>query len=124
VTFNGPWEQAPTGLVWSGSGVGNLGEPVVGAKVTETAGASVTLNDAPRDTDTKLRNLNVRGTSISWIGFRGPDAGIAVVSVDGGPEVRVDTYGAVFKVQEVLFTASGLEDKPHTLTIRATGEKN
>jgi hypothetical protein len=44
--------------------------------------------------------------------------------VDGGTPVRVDTYSADFKVQEVLFTASGLEDKPHTLIIRATGEKN
>jgi len=117
VTYSGTWAQAPDGLFWSNSGIGNPGEPEVGAKVTETKDASVTLDD-------KDRGFNVRGTSISWVGYRGPDAGIAAVSVDGGPEVRVDTYAADFKVQEVLFTASGLEDKPHTLRIRATGEKN
>jgi hypothetical protein len=81
----------------------------------------VTLND---DTGDKPRHLNVRGTSISWIGYRGPDAGIALVSVDNGPPVKVDTYAPVFKVQEVLFTASGLADTEHTLTITATGDKN
>jgi hypothetical protein len=117
VTFNGTWAQAPDGLFWSGSGVGNAGEPPVGAKVTETKDASVTLED-------KARHLNTRGTSISWIGYRGPDAGIAAVSVDGGPSVEVDTYGPVFKLQEVLFTASGLADTEHTLTITHTGKKN
>lgn len=117
VTFTGAWAEAPTGLFWSGSGAGNPGEPTVGAMVTEAAGATATLQDNDR-------HLNTRGTSISWVGYRGPDAGIATVSVDGGPAVEVDTYAAVFKLQEVLFTASGLADTEHTLTITATGRKN
>ncbi|HEY7240400.1 MAG TPA: hypothetical protein VH600_14595 [Burkholderiales bacterium] len=117
VKYSDGWALAPEGFKWSGGGASNDGEPPVRAMVTATAGATATLQDNDR-------NLNVRGTSISWVGYRGPDAGIAAVSVDGGPEVRVDTYAADFKVQEVLFTASGLEDKPHVLTIRATGEKN
>ena len=117
VHFSAGWALASEGLLWSGGGASNDGEPAVGAQVTETKDASVTLQDNDR-------NLNVRGTSIRWIGYRGPDGGIAEVSVDGGTPVRVDTYSADFKVQEVLFTASGLEDKPHTLIIRATGEKN
>jgi hypothetical protein len=104
-------------LFWSGSGASNLGEPMVGAIVAQTKGAKLTLKD-------DARNLNVRGTSISWIGYRGPDGGIALVSVDGGTPVTIDTYAADFKVQEVLFTASGLADDAHTLTIEATGEKN
>jgi len=117
VTFTGVWDQADQGLFWSGSGASNPGDPPVGAKVTETAGASVKLDD-------QVRHLNTRGTSISWVGYRGPDAGIAAVSVDGGPPVEVDTYATDFKVQEVLFTASGLADKEHTLTVTATGRKN
>jgi hypothetical protein len=117
VAFSDGWAVVPTGLFWSGSGASNDGEPPVGAMVTETAGATATLQDNDR-------HLNVRGTSISWIGYRGPDAGIAAVSVDNGPEVLVDTYGDTFKVQEVLFTASGLADTEHTLRIRATGDKN
>src|SRR5689334_10898706 len=117
VTYTGTWDQAPDGLFWSNSGIGNPGEPEVGAKVSETAGATVTLDD-------KDRKLNVRGTSISWVGYRGPDAGIALVSVDGGKPVEVDTYAPDFKVQEVLFTASGLADAEHTMTITVTGRKN
>ena len=117
VAFSDGWAEVPPGLFWSGSGAGNPGEPTVGAMVTETAGATATLQDNDR-------HLNVRGTSISWVGYRGPDAGIAAVRVDNGPEVLVDTYGDTFKVQEVLFTASGLADTEHTLTIRATGDKN
>jgi hypothetical protein len=121
VTYSGTWDQAPGGLFWSNSGIGNPGEPEVGAKFTETKDASVTLSDADPQTG---RHLNTRGTSISWVGYRGPDAGIALVSVDGGKPVEVDTYAPDFKVQEVLFTATGLEDKEHTLTITATGRKN
>ena len=78
--------------------------------VTETAGKNVTLK--------------FRGTSISWIGYRGPDAGIARVKVDGGEASEVDLYSPTVKVQEVVFTATGLPDANHTLTIEATGRKN
>src|SRR5262249_43336850 len=117
VSFSGPWTEAPDGLFWSASGASNPGEPAGGAQFTESAGASVTLED-------KVRHLNTRGTSISWVGYRGPDAGIALVSVDGGKPVEVDTFGPDVKLQEALFTASGLADKEHTLTITATGRKN
>jgi hypothetical protein len=119
----GAWTLAPESLTWSGGGARNDNEPHIAAQVTETPDATVTLDDKSPNLSVS-RNLNVRGTSISWVGYRGPDGGIAKVSVDGGPEATVDTYAAVFKLQEVLFTASGLEDKPHTLRIRATGEKN
>jgi hypothetical protein len=110
VSFGAGWAQADIRLSWSGSGAGNVGEPVVGAKVTETAGATVTVK--------------FRGTSITWRGYRGPDAGMATVQVDDGAPSPVDTYANTFRVQEAVFAAAGLADTNHTLTITATGLKN
>jgi len=60
----------------------------------------------------------------SWIGFRGPMAGIARVFVDGVVVAEVDTFSSTDEAQVVLFTATGLVDASHTLTIEVTGLKN
>jgi hypothetical protein len=65
-----------------------------------------------------------RGTSVRWIGFRGPLAGIAQVSLDGGPAQEVDLFAPAEQVQAVVFTATGLADADHTLRIDATGRAN
>jgi hypothetical protein len=107
--YSGTWVQDPSSA-WSGGGVATLGDPVFGGmRFAEAAGAKVTLK--------------FRGTSIAWSGYRGPDAGIARVTLDGAAS-EVDTYSPKDKVQEVVFTATGLADKAHTLTIEATGRKN
>jgi len=64
------------------------------------------------------------GTAVSWIGFRGPQAGIARVSLDGVFVAQVDTFSTTEEVQAVVFTATGLADASHTLTIEVTGLKN
>lgn len=113
VTFSAGWTKAPDTFVWSGCCVRTVPDPAIGgARVTETAGETVTLK--------------FRGTSISWIGYRGPDAGIARVQVNGGAVTEVDLFSPKAKVQELVFTATGLADtkEKHTLTIEATGRKN
>lgn len=111
VIFSADWLQADSALAWSGGGVFTFPDPPVGgARVTETPGAKVTLT--------------FRGTSINWSGYRGPDAGIALVQVDGGVASEVDTYSPARRVQAVVFTATGLADASHTLTIEATGRSN
>ena len=110
VAFSAGWSPADDKLFWSSAGLTTVPDPPAGgAKVAEAAGASVTLK--------------FRGTSISWSGYRGPNAGIARVLVDG-VATEVDTYSPAVKVQEVVFTAAGLADADHTLTIEATGLKN
>ena len=109
VTFTAGWDEAGGGP-WSAGGISNPPEPTQGAKMSQTPGARATLT--------------FRGTSVSWIGYRGPDAGIARVQIDGGPVTDVDTYSPAAKVQEVVFTAAGLADTNHTLTIDATGSRN
>jgi len=82
----------------------------VSAEETQAAGASV--------------SVPFRGTAISWIGYRGPDAGIATVRVDSGAASEVDLYSPIATFQPVVFTAKGLGDTNHVLTITATGRKN
>jgi hypothetical protein len=111
VVFTAGWTQADDKFGWSGGGLATVPDPPVGgARVSATNGAKATLT--------------FRGTAISWIGYRGRDAGIARVQVDGGAVTTVDTYSPSDKVQATVFTATGLADVSHTLTIEATGLKN
>lgn len=105
------WSQADDNFGWSGGGLATLPDsPVGGARVSQTNGAKATLT--------------FRGTAVSWVGFRGRDGGIARVQVDGGAFTTVDTYFQSDKVQATVFTATGLSDANHTLTIEALGTRN
>lgn len=64
------------------------------------------------------------GTSVSWIGYRGNEAGIARVSLDGEFVTEVDLWARSVDIHVPVFTASGLADGTHTLTIEVTGLKN
>ena len=108
--FSGAWTKSQEGFPWSGSGVANSPELPVTAQETTAAGASVTLP--------------FRGTAIGWVGYTGPDGGIATVQIDGGAPTQVDTYSAAAKYQPVVFSAGGLSDANHTITITSTGQKN
>jgi len=68
--------------------------------------------------------LMFTGTGVSWIGFQGPQGGIARVSLDGAQVANVDTYAAAEQLQVVLFTRSGLTADLHILTIDPTGTMN
>jgi hypothetical protein len=110
VTLTAGWIQDPSGT-WSGGGVASGGHPRYGGmRYTETAGEKATVR--------------FRGTSIAWSGYRGPDGGIAIVRLDEGAPVEVDTYRRNIKNQEVVFTATGLPDTNHTLTIEMTDRRN
>ena len=109
--FSAGWtKSAEDGSPWSGSGVSNLPELPVTAQETTAAGETLTLP--------------FRGTAISWVGYTGPDGGMASVQIDGGAATQVDTYSPTAKFQRIVFTAGGLADASHTLTITATGQKN
>lgn len=111
VNFSAGWSQADDNLPWSGGGVYTVPDPPLGgARVSDTPGAKVTLA--------------FRGTAISWSGYRGPDAGIALVQVDGGVASEVDTYAPTSRIQDAVFSAKGLADTNHTLTIEVSGRKN
>jgi hypothetical protein len=99
ITYTADWIQRDTLKAWSAGT----------AAYSTTPGAQATFV--------------FTGTSITWIGARGPQSGIARVFLDGAFVAEVDTY-ATEQIQAALFTATGLADASHTLTIEVTGLKN
>src|SRR5882672_474703 len=79
------------------------------------------LAGAPGDQAT----FSFTGTSVSWIGYRGPQTGIARVILDGNVVADgFDTYAPTEMPQTTVFTLPGLANTSHTLTIEVTGSKN
>ena len=108
--YTGGWTKSSENFPWSGNGVSNLPERPVTAHETSAAGEKMTVQ--------------FRGTAIGWVGYRGPDAGIAQVQIDGGTATQVDLYAPSATFQPTVFSASGLSDVNHTLVITSTGTKN
>jgi len=100
ITYTDGWVGSDLSQAWSGRY----------ATISSTPGAQAALT--------------FNGTSISWIGYRGPDAGTARVYLDGSFAGEVDTYSPTQRVVDDMFTATGLADSSHTLTIEVTGLKN
>jgi hypothetical protein len=96
----GGWTQGDTSRAWS-AGI---------AALSTTTGAQATFN--------------FTGTGISWIGARGPQTGIARVTLDGVVQPPVDTYAPVEQIQAEVFAKTDLADRNHTLTIEVTGTQN
>ena len=107
ITYSGAWTAQDTIRAYSGTSLQTGGG---------TASRSATIGARAQFAFT--------GTSVSWIGFRGPWAGIADVFVDGGFAARVDLYAPTEAVQATVFSAAGLAAGTHTLRIDVTGEKN
>jgi hypothetical protein len=84
---------------------------------SDLSGGSVVESNDPGGTAT----LTFTGTGVSWIGFRGPWAGIAQVYLDGALKATVDTYSPTEQAQAVMYTASGLASGSHTIKIQVTG---
>ncbi|HKV86777.1 MAG TPA: Ig-like domain-containing protein [Candidatus Dormibacteraeota bacterium] len=101
----GGWVHGDTSDLWSGG----------------TASGSITAGDQA--------TFTFKGTGVRWLGARGPQNGIASVSLDGTFVSQVNTFGAgdavhAQQVQSELFKAAGLADATHTLTIQVTGKKD
>lgn len=100
IAYAGGWQHGNTDRSWSGGT----------AAVTTEALARATFS--------------FTGTGVSWIGFRGPQAGRARVFLDGNRVADVDAYAMSEQVGAVLFTRTGLTASPHTLAIEVTGRKH
>ncbi len=100
ISYTAGWTQGDTSRAWSAG--------ITALSTTSGAQAAFTFT----------------GTSISWIGARGPQTGIARVFLDGAFITEVDTYSPAEQIQAELFSKTGLTNTPHTLTIQVTGRKN
>ncbi len=63
------------------------------------------------------------GSQAQLFSIRNPWGGIAAVSVDGGGEKLVDTYGTDWQNQ-AFFKSEVLDTGLHTIKVRVTGQKN
>jgi len=98
VAFSGAW-QTDTTKAWSGG--------TAAISTSTGARASVTF----------------LGTSVTWIGLRGPQSGIANVYLDGAFQAQIDTFSPN-EIQTPVYTASGLLPAWHTLAVETTGARN
>ncbi len=107
VTYTAGWVQDNT-LNSLAAGITNYGTPNVSLR--NWSAAAATLSTMPGGQAT----FTFTGTSISWIGARGPQSGIADVFLDGSLVAEVDLYSATEQIQQAVFTATGLADASHT----------
>ncbi len=108
VTYTGVWTQENMDRAWSGTSA-NAGSGTAARSATAGARAEFAFT----------------GSSVSWIGWRGPFAGVADVFLDGAFVTRVDLYSPTEELRVPVFTASALASgNPHTLRIEVTGLRN
>jgi hypothetical protein len=98
-TFTTGWNKTDTSQNWSGTT------------------AAVSSGAAERAT------FVFTGTSVNWIGKRGPDMGIARVYLDGALQAQVDGYYPSL-IQGLVYSITGLMPGEHRLEIEVTGLKN
>jgi lysophospholipase L1-like esterase len=73
--------------------------------------------------DNASYEVKFNGTQAKLSSVRNPWGGIAGISIDGGPEVLVDTYGTDWQ-NRILYQIDGLVAGDHTIKVRVTGQKN
>jgi hypothetical protein len=85
-----------------------------------------TYGDDDHYTSTAGRTVTMRftGIGLSYWFSTAPHHGIAAVSIDGGPETRVDLYRSERRDKQAFWTSPELSRGEHQITIRATGTRN
>lgn len=78
--------------------------------------ASATTNDA--------YEMKFEGKQIILVGRKGPDQGIAGISIDGGVEQMIDLYASSTQSGVNSFVSKALGKGLHTIKVRVTGTKN
>jgi hypothetical protein len=69
-------------------------------------------------------SIDFTGSAVRLIGPKGPNGGIADISIDGTEVSSVDTYAASKQYSQVLFADTTLGSGSHTLGVRVTGTKD
>ena len=68
--------------------------------------------------------LNFRGKSVFVLVSKGPNRGIAGITLDAVPKSDIDLYSAAGQPQFAVLVADGLSPATHTLVVSVTGNKN
>lgn len=69
-------------------------------------------------------SVDFNGSAVRLIGPKGPNGGIADISIDGAKVASIDTYAPAKQYAQVLFTDTTLPAGQHTLTVGVTGTKD
>jgi hypothetical protein len=105
ISYSGTWKQVNG---W----IEDPEKPWSGRSITQSAEAGATAT------------LRFRGTGIGLVGYRGPEGGIARLSIDGVVVGEIDTYLNSPQLRATVFAKDGLADGEHTLTIEVTGTRS
>ena len=68
--------------------------------------------------------IRFNGTKVALLSVLDSGNGIAAISIDGGPEQRIDYYSGIRVGEQRIYVSPTLPTGPHTLRVRVTGEKN
>ena len=68
--------------------------------------------------------VHFRGKQVKLYGARDKTAGIAAISLDGGPETRVDLYSPQREDQALMYASPVLPAGDHVVKVRVTGDKH
>ena len=68
--------------------------------------------------------VNFTGPDFQWIGRKGPNFGIATVSVDGHEVATVDNYSPSALENQVVYSVSGLANRAHAVFVTVGGYPN
>jgi hypothetical protein len=64
------------------------------------------------------------GTRMDWVAVRGPQYGIASVTVDSGAPGNIDLYSPGIQTRQVVYSTGELPYGQHTVVVSWTGTKN
>jgi hypothetical protein len=107
------FEQTDTRIAYSGEWT-----PVTG--VTGASGSSFAFSTAT----TSVATIKFNGTSVALLSLKAPIYGFASLSLDGGEPTLVNLYAADWQFKQTIFSASGLPNATHTLTVTPAGTKD
>ena len=117
IVYTAGWAQDNT-LNSLGAGITANWTPNISLRAWSAGAAALSTTSGAQ------ASFTFSGTSVSWIGARGSQTGIADVFLDGKFIAEVDTYSPAEQIQAEVFATTGLTGGIHTLMIQVTGRKN
>jgi hypothetical protein len=119
IDIDGTIAQAMALHEQSDSRIAFHGTWATGANVARSSGSWAYTNSADA-----AAYVVFTGTRVDLVASKAPGYGIAKVTIDGSSTAEIDLYDGGYLHQQVVYSASGLANAPHTLKIEWTGTKN
>ncbi|MBA4493321.1 hypothetical protein ACFO25_06370 [Paenactinomyces guangxiensis] len=81
-------------------------------------------NDSWSNAVNAYYQVRFKGKQAKLYMSKAPNHGIAAISIDGGPETKVDLYSPSRQEEALVYTSPELPAGEHSIKVRVTGEKN